>query len=194
MVLIALAGGLAAKERPATWASPMEPRPGLENFFRVSDQLYRGAQPKKEGFDELKKLGIRTVVNLRTSRSDEEECRDAGLKYFPIPVKAREVGDEEVIEFLKVATNPENQPVFVHCRHGADRAGVMSAAYRVAVQGWSKEEAIEEMTRGGFRFHSIFRSLVDYIREMDVESAKRLSGMAIPGHLGNTVTVGRQGQ
>ena len=54
----------------------------------------------------------------------------------------------------------------------------MCAIYRVAVCGWTKEEAIEEMTRGGFGFHEIWENLPKYVRELDVEQIKRRAGMA----------------
>jgi hypothetical protein len=51
-----------------------------------------------------------------------------------------------------------------------------SAGYRIVIQGWTKEEAIAEMTDGGFGFHSIWSNLVDYLRELDVARLKRASG------------------
>ncbi|MCK5172282.1 MAG: dual specificity protein phosphatase family protein [Planctomycetes bacterium] len=65
-------------------------------------------------------------------------------------------------------------PVFVHCRHGADRTGTACAVYRIAVEGWSKAEAIEEMTKGGFDFHGIYKNLVDYIEELDMDKISSL--------------------
>ncbi len=156
----------------------MDPRPGLDNFFWVSDGLYRGAQPERQGFEELRKLGVKTVVNLRTFHSDRAECRKAGLKYVHITVQAWEMEEEEVVEFLKAVIDPQNQPVFVHCMHGADRTGVMSAIYRIAVQGWSREEAIKEMTEGGFHFHSMWKEIVEYVRECDIQRLQRLAGIA----------------
>jgi protein tyrosine/serine phosphatase len=171
----------AGEERPESWATPIDEPPGLSNLFKVSDELYRGAQPKEAGYAELKKLGVKTVVSLRTfhsDRSDRKACRKHGLSYVNITVQAWEPEDEEVIEFLEVVTNPENQPVFVHCKHGSDRTGMMSAIYRITVQGWSKEEAIKEMTKGGFGFHSVWQNLVDYVNDLDVEEIKRRAGIA----------------
>jgi len=166
----------AAQTRPAQWAQPIEAR-GLPNLHKVSDALYRGAQPEDEGFAELKALGIKTVVNLRTLHSDRDECREAGLEYVHITVQAWEGETEEVIDFLKVATDPARQPVFVHCQHGADRTGTMCAIYRIVVEGWSKEETLQEMTEGGFGFHSVWQNLIKYIRELDIESLKSQAGL-----------------
>ena len=85
--------------------------------------------------------------------------------------------DEEVVRFLKIVTDGERTPAFVHCQRGADRTGTMCAIYRVAVQGWSKDEAIEEMTKGGFGFYSGWKNLIEYIRELDIVEIKRSAGL-----------------
>jgi len=56
----------------------------------------------------------------------------------------------------------------------------MCTIYRIAVQGWSKEEAIEEMAKGGFGFHSIWQNLPDYVRKLDAQEIKQKSGLDIP--------------
>ena len=43
--------------------------------------------------------------------------------------------------------DPAKRPVFVHCKHGADRTGTMVAFYRILFEGWSKDEAIREMKK-----------------------------------------------
>jgi protein tyrosine phosphatase (PTP) superfamily phosphohydrolase (DUF442 family) len=112
-----------AAERPAEWAQPIAGPDSLPNLHKVSDALYRGAQPDQEGFAELKALGIRTVVNLRTFRGEGRAVQDAGLEYVKIPMQAWRTEDEDFDEFLRVVSDPRRQPVFVHCRHGADRVG-----------------------------------------------------------------------
>jgi len=167
--------GMAAEERPATWAAPLR-RPGLPNLYKVSDDLYRGAQPTAEGMGELKKLGIKTVVNLRSARSDKDELGDTGLAYEEIPMKAWHAETEDAVRFLKIVTDKARTPVFVHCQQGADRTGTMSALYRIVVQGWTKDEAIREMTQGGFGHHAIFKNLPRFLRDLDVEELRRRVG------------------
>ncbi len=164
----------SAPARPAQWAQPIENLQGLPNFHQVSDILYRGAQPEDEGFAELKKLGIQTVVNLRSLHSDRSECEEAELDYVKINCQAWEAEEEEVVDFLKVLADPDRRPVFVHCQHGADRTGMMVAVYRVIAQGWSKEDAIAEMTEGGFGYHSIWKELIEYIEELDADHLRQL--------------------
>ena len=75
-------------------------------------------------------------------------------------------------------TETNRAPVFVHCQHGSARTGTMCAIYRVAVGGWTKEEAIWEMTEGGFGFHPEWKNLVRYVRHLDIERIRKLGGLA----------------
>jgi len=163
--------------RPATWAEPIS-KPGLPNLHRVSEDLYRGAQPTAEGMRELKAMGIKAVVDLRALHSDRDEIGDLGLASENIPMQPWHAETEDVVRFLKIATDKSRTPVFVHCLHGSDRTGFICAAYRIVVCGWTKEEAIREMKEGGFGYHSIFRNLLRHIEELDVEAIKKEAGLA----------------
>lgn len=153
--------------RPAEWAQPIELE-GVPNLHKISDKLYRSAQPTAEGMKALKRIGIETVINLRSFHSDRDEIGLTGLTYEHIYMKAWHPEEKEIIRFLQIATNPKRTPVLVHCQHGADRTGTLSAIYRIAVQGWSKEEAIKEMTQGGFGFHTIWGNLPNWILNLDI--------------------------
>ncbi|MFC1635289.1 dual specificity protein phosphatase family protein [Planctomycetota bacterium] len=155
----------------AKWAKPMD-LPGLPNLHKVSEDLYRGAQPSAEGMRQLEKLGVKTVVNLRSSHSDRDELKGTSLAYEHIEMTAWNPEFEDVVRFLQIVSDSNSLPVFVHCQHGADRTGLMCAVYRIAVQGWSKDEAIMEMTEGGFGFHEIWKNLPNYIRRLDIDQAK----------------------
>ncbi|MCP4263759.1 MAG: dual specificity protein phosphatase family protein [Planctomycetes bacterium] len=153
------------------WAHALE-LPGVTNFHKVSDDLYRGAQPTSEGMKQLEKLGIKTVVNLRAAHSDRDEIDNTELSYEHIRMTMWNTQDEDIVRFLKIVTDSNNTPVFVHCQFGSDRTGTMCAIYRMAVEGWNKNEAIDEMTKGGFGFHSIWKNLVDYIDALDIDKIK----------------------
>jgi protein tyrosine phosphatase (PTP) superfamily phosphohydrolase (DUF442 family) len=165
-------------DNPASgqWAERMQVQ-GLPNLYKVSDDLYRGAQPTPEGLRELKKLGIRTVVNLRESNGDQAALTELGVAYEPIPMTAFFVKDDEVVRFLRIVRAPGNAPIFVHCQRGADRTGLMCAIYRIAVQGWTKDEAIAEMTQGGFRFNHGYQNVVNYIRDVDINQIKQRAAL-----------------
>ena len=167
---------LPDSQRPATWAQKLD-HPGLENLHRVSADLYRGAQPTAEGMRELKSMGIRTIVSLREYHSDTDEIGETGLDVVEIPMAAWDPEDEHIVRFLQVLGDPKRRPVFVHCQHGSDRTGTMCAIYRIVSCGWSKDEAVREMTQGGFGFHGIFRNLPQFIDALDVEEMKRRAGV-----------------
>ena len=173
--LLSMAGA-AEEPRSANWAQPIQLE-GVPNLFKVNDNLYRSAQPTAEGMKNLKKLGIETVVNLRSFNSDREEIGNTGLAYEHIYMKAWHPEEKEVVRFLQIVNNPKRTPVLVHCQHGADRTGTMVSLYRVAVQGWSKEQAIEEMSKGGYGFHTIWQNLPKWISELDVDAVKKQAGM-----------------
>lgn len=158
------------------WAERMD-LPGLPNLHKVSDGLYRGAQPTAEGMKQLDKFGIKTVVNLRFLISDRRMLKGTQLDYEHINTTTFTTETKDVIRFLKIATDQERTPVFVHCHRGVERTGVMCAAYRIVVQGWSKQEAIEEMTKGGFTSRPIKKNLLDYLRKMDVDRITRDAGL-----------------
>ena len=162
----------SATNRPAHWAKPIQIK-GAPNLHKVSDTLYRSAQPSAEGMRNLKAMGVETVVDLRSFHSDRDEIGDTGLAYEQICVKAWHPEEEDAVRFLQIVTNPKHSPVIVHCQHGADRTGTMCVLYRVAVQGWSKEEALKEMTDGGFGFHGIWENLIQWINGLDIDRIKR---------------------
>ena len=161
-----------AEERPEKWATPLE-LAGVPNLHKVSDELYRGAQPSAEGMQSLKDFGINTIINLRSIHSDRDEIGSLDLTYKHIRMTALTPDEKDILRFLHIVTDPANTPVFVHCQHGADRTGLMSAIYRIVIQGWTKADAIEEMTDGGFGFHRIFWNLVWFLENLDVEALKQ---------------------
>jgi protein tyrosine/serine phosphatase len=99
------------------------------------------------------------------------------LKSEVIPFLAWHPEDEDVVRFLQIVADPSKTPVFVHCRRGVDRTGTMVAIYRIAVQGWSRGEAIREMTEGGFGYDGKFPNLVKYIQKLDIDAIKRKAGL-----------------
>ncbi|MCI0500073.1 MAG: tyrosine-protein phosphatase [Planctomycetales bacterium] len=171
------------KKTPANVSPPQNPsqvspaRPlriaGCDNLYKVSDVLYRGAQPTAKGFRGLEKRGIRTVVNLRSFHSDRDELKGTALDYVYIPMQAWDPEQEQIEAFLKIVADPQRQPVFVHCQHGADRTGAMTAVYRIVLEGWEIEKAVNEMKNGPFGFHEIWVGLPTFIEELDVEKLRK---------------------
>lgn len=171
----------AAGARPENWATPVAASPGLPNLHRVNSALYRSAQPEKEGFLFLSTQAslakgdrpIRTIVSLRSFNDDGPLVpKVSGLRLEQIRFKTWHPEDEDVVKFLRIATTPSLQPVLVHCQHGSDRTGTMVAIYRVAYEGWTKEQATDEMVNGGFGFHPMWQNLLHYIEALDINSIK----------------------
>lgn len=144
---------------------PRNDIPGLTNFAQVSPVLYRGAQPTAQGFVQLKKMGIKTVVNLRSFHSDRDLMKGTGLRYVSIASQAWNPEEKDILRFLKIVENPDNQPVFVHCQQGADRTGCAVAAYRMVEQGWTRQQAMAELPR--FDFHPIWTEISEYLAKFD---------------------------
>lgn len=163
--------------RPDNWAQPIE-LAGVPNLHMVNSNLYRSAQPSAAGMANLQELGIKTVVNLRSFHSDAGEIGDLPLDAVHIRMKSWHPEREDVVSLLKIAMDTNRTPVLVHCQHGADRTGAMSAAYRMAVENWSGEEAIQEMTRGGYNFHSIWVNLPGWVQGLDFDGIRREVGIS----------------
>jgi protein tyrosine/serine phosphatase len=123
-------------------------------------------------------MGIKTIVNLRNFHTDTDEMREAGIqgdfRYVQIPINTWNLTDEHVAKFLSVVEDPQNLPVFYHCLHGADRTGTMTAAYRIAHQGWTVDDALDEMQNGGFGYHEVWTNLISYLRSFQAERVRSL--------------------
>lgn len=162
----------AAAPRPAHWAEPIELE-GAPNLHRITPGLYRSEQPNAEGMKNLEKLGIRTVINLRYFNHDDDEVKGTNLRTERTRILTWRVDDDHVIEVMRMLKKTENGPFLIHCQHGADRTGLMSAMYRILVQGWTREEALKELTEGGYGYHSMWRNIPRYIESVDVEKLRK---------------------
>ncbi len=156
MVIIAIGlafAGLTAAAETAN-CKPANEKSGLPNFGCVTDTIYRGGQPVSDGFSKLQEMGVGLVINFRDEKSETTseklQVESLGMKYIGIPWNGwDEPSSTQVVEFLdSIRVNPQTK-IFVHCKRGADRTGVMIAAYRIAVQHESVAEAVSEM----YKFH-----------------------------------------
>jgi protein tyrosine/serine phosphatase len=130
---------------------------GISNAGKVDGFLYRGSQPSKEGLEQLKELGVHTIIDLRGERHGvmEQERRLAesmGIHFVNIPGDGWEPpGDEQVAQFFSLVRDNSKQQIFVHCWFGSDRTGVFLAAYRMTFDGWTPEQALREMLAFHFK-------------------------------------------
>ncbi len=122
---------------------------GVGNFQKVDDHVYRGAQPTREGFSNLNKLGIKVVVDLREpgdrSSLENKIVTAAGMKYVSVPMYGMATpSNESVQKVLALLEDNSAGPVFVHCKRGADRTGGVIACYRIEHDGWKNDKALVE--------------------------------------------------
>ncbi len=145
-------------------ASPQPP--GVPNFREVNEHVYRGAQPSREGFKSLARLGIKTIVDLRgggpRSAAEEKLVKAAGMKYINIPMKGLQApSDEEIWKALGILDDSSGWPVFIHCRRGKDRTGVVVACYRIVHDHWQNQKALEEARLAGMSW--VERAMQSYV-------------------------------
>lgn len=145
---------------------------GVPNFGKVSSFLYRGGQPTEAGFKNLRKLGVDIVVDLRGSREYERKLvTGLGMRYVAIPWHCYSPRDEHFARFLALLRENPDKKVFVHCRLGDDRTGMEIAAYRMAEEGWTADEAGNEMEAYGANwFH---RTICPRLRPYEQEFPER---------------------
>jgi tyrosine-protein phosphatase SIW14 len=149
--------------------------PGVANFAAVTPELYRGGQPSARGFQELKNLGVAIDVNLRAGREQGEKEKQTvealGIRYVGVPWSSfHGPRDAQVAAFLELLSENPDKRIFVHCREGRDRTGVMIAAFRIADQHWPAPAAVQEME--AFHFHSLwFHSWKSYVQKFPQEFA-----------------------
>jgi protein tyrosine/serine phosphatase len=153
-----------------------KPPASLQNFRTVRPGLYRGGHPDGAGLDYLKRIGVKRVVNLEVGdfieafpwdiSGEVDGAKARGLTEYRYPMSAFEPAlssrfDREmnaIVALLKTAT-PQN-PVYVHCKHGQDRTGLVIGLERVLDEGWAPQRAFDEMVRIGF--HTQFLGLDEY--------------------------------
>ena len=139
----------------------------IDNFGKVSEHYYRGAQPTAVQFTELKRLGVKTIIDLRQDHIPDASdwARDRGLQYINIPLTTKRAATpEETAYFLKLVSDSANWPVYVHCKGGRHRTGEMTALYRITREGWTANQAYEEMKKYDFEDSFFYpRSLKKYV-------------------------------
>jgi protein tyrosine phosphatase (PTP) superfamily phosphohydrolase (DUF442 family) len=125
---------------------------GVPNFGEVSPTLYRGGRPSEAGFERLAELGVKIVVDVRggPSKGELKQVTKLGMQYVSIPWRCFHPQDQRIARFLAVLHKNRGKKIFVHCRLGDDRTGLMIATYRMAEEGWTAEEAMREMKAYGF--------------------------------------------
>ncbi len=135
---------------------PAAPPSDLPNFAVVEPGVYRGGAPTKEGLRKLKALGVRTIVDLRIEQKGQTEeaaaAKELGINRVRIRLGREAPTKKQTTEFLSLmkAASPQN-PIFVHCQHGADRTGAMVGIWRGTHDNWAFDRTWTEMRKYGFK-------------------------------------------
>jgi protein tyrosine phosphatase (PTP) superfamily phosphohydrolase (DUF442 family) len=143
---------------------------GVPNFQVVNDQVLRGGQPSDAGFGNLARMGVKTVVDLQESgdraHSEKKLVKALGMRYVNIPMKGMTTPTEKQISHaLKALNDNSAAPVFIHCKRGADRTGVVIACYRIQHDHWENQQALSEARGYGMSWYQF--PLQRYVRSYE---------------------------
>ncbi|HVG21421.1 MAG TPA: hypothetical protein VNI02_20435 [Blastocatellia bacterium] len=127
----------------------------LPLFRRLNGDYMRGAQPAHGGIDALQRLGVKAMVDLRSTYDHTDEigvaAERAGLRYYWLPLSVwNPPTDKEAKDIISLVTDESKGPFYVFCSDGIHRTGEMSAIYRVVHDKWTVEQALKEMDELGF--------------------------------------------
>ncbi|HEV2615408.1 MAG TPA: dual specificity protein phosphatase family protein [Candidatus Acidoferrales bacterium] len=160
---------------------------GVPNFGEVAPTLFRGAQPSDLGFQSLAKLGINIIVDFRGLNLNQErhEAAAHNMKLIVLSWDCRNPSDKIAADFLRILNQNRGKKVFVHCYQGVDRTGAMVAVYRMAEEGWTEPEAMNEMRTFGYAFmHRLWcHALSRYVSKFpqDMQEDPQLVALVAPG-------------
>jgi tyrosine-protein phosphatase SIW14 len=161
----AIFGLTASLTLASAWAHSQNDN--LPNFQKVDDHVYRGAQPTDSGFKDLAQLGIKTIVDLRDigehSQANEEKIvTGLGMRYVSIPMHGLSTPKGDKVAAVQALFNDTTSgPVFVHCKRGADRTGMVVAVYRISHDQWDNKKALTEAKSYGMSFFE--RAIQSYV-------------------------------
>ncbi len=146
----------------------------LPNFAEVNANILRGGQPTENGVKELARRGVKTIINLRgadeNSKKEETWARNNGIKFIAVNLgnwfKPKDSDVENILKQIDVA---DNQPVFVHCKRGADRTGTVIAVYRLTHDHYTAKQAVSEAKNYNFGWWQFWMKdyIEDYAKRID---------------------------
>jgi protein tyrosine/serine phosphatase len=163
-----------------TWAAPDDTSiPGVTNLGKVTPDFWRGSQPTAEGFANLERAGVKTIINLRSDHDDLPLLAETKLKYIRIPMRAwnPNQGDDAQIALVlksinRLLADPAACPIYIHCAQGRDRTGYSVATYRRVAQAWPATDAVLEMF--DYRFNTLWFRNPRFIRNLDIQRMTQL--------------------
>ncbi len=145
----------------------------VKNLHRVSNDLYRSAQPDKKDMKSLENFGIKTIINLRLRCDDKQEIKGTSLVQKHIKIKTSKMTYDNMVEAMRAFDKAE-KPALVHCRRGSDRTGCFVACYRIAYENWPKQQALDSFLTDGLGYYEhLFPNLRQFVEELDIDQFKK---------------------
>ena len=147
------------------------------NRHQVGRKAWRSGQPLPYQFRIFKKLGIRTVINLRgdaaptTHHLERVTCKRLGMAHVDFRIASRSAPPKSEVKALSELFQKIEYPVLIHCKAGSDRSGLVSALYLHFEEGVSIADARHQL---GIRFGHIRQSetgVLDYFLDRYLEHA-----------------------
>jgi protein tyrosine/serine phosphatase len=141
------------------------------NRHQIAPGVWRSAQPSPAQIAFFARRGIKTIVNLRGDRDcgsyrlEVEACQRHGIKLVNFQLRSRMVPPVEVIHEARSLFNELEYPILLHCKSGADRAGLMSAFFMYMKEGRPIEEAVKQLSLKFGHFRQSETGVLDYLFE-----------------------------
>ena len=146
---------IPSQQRPQHWGTMLNQR---DNFYQISEHVFRSEQPTAELIPQLKIHHIDVVINLRSRNADLNVLASSDFKLVHIPIHTWAMSREDLLQVMRQIQQAKilNQKVLIHCYHGSDRTGASIAMYRIIFENWKIEDALSEMKHGGYGFHPVW--------------------------------------
>lgn len=146
---------------------------------QVSAKLYRGSRVDENGMANLSKQGITGIVNLCAENDmDSAPAGKMGMTARHIPIIDNTAPTPAQVQTFLDFVAGNNGPVYVHCEAGQGRTGTMCAAYRMAVEGWSAQQAVDEAKKYGMKMPCQIHFLEQY--GADLQGAPAMTAATPP--------------
>jgi len=183
VISLVLLSSVSAFSQQASISQASISNVSIKNFGQMDDRFFRGGQPKKDEYQELAALGIKTVIDLRDDPTEYEKgsVEALGMKYVNIPMSDSSYPETAKIDaFLKLVDDPSTGKFYVHCAGGRHRTGVAGAVYRFNHYNWTYDQVYAEMKKYDFytRFgHGDMKKFVqDYATSFQSKSQQITEG------------------
>jgi len=131
-------GGRARARRELTWGDHGFLRARFRNLHQISPEMWRSTQPgPRQILAHAKQRSIRTILNLRGPSTqgyyllEKEACAEAGIELIDFQMFSRDPPTREAIFAARDLFERIEYPALMHCKSGADRAGIMAVLYKL---------------------------------------------------------------